>query len=158
MKRTLALLVFLAACGTDSTPGEQFFGTWMYNAGSSTTVTCPNSAPDTTADTGSFTVTEGTTSDIIVVPPAGDKCPPQKYDVNGNTATIVPGQTCMYTENDPQLGSVMVNGAFATGTFTLGADKKTVSGQGAGTVMLTAAAGTANCSVTTVLTATKVGN
>ena len=157
MKRTLGLLVFLAACGTNGAPGDDYFGTWMYNAGSTTTVTCPN-GPQTSASTGSFTVTEGTVSDIIVVPPAGDKCPPQKFDVSGKTATIVTGQNCMYTENDPQLGSVMTNISYATGAFTLGADKKTVMGQSAGSVVFTAASGTATCSFTTVLTATKVGN
>ena len=158
MKRTLALLVFLAACGTDGSPGDDFHGTWMYNTGSSTTVSCPGQAANTAPDTGSFTVTEGTMSDIIVVPPAGDKCPPQKFDVSGKTATVVAGQTCMYTENDPQLGSVMTNIAYATGSFTLGGDKKSVSGQGAGTVTFTAASGTVTCPFTTVLTASKVGN
>ena len=97
-------------------------------------------------------------SDLIVVPPAGNKCPPSKFDVSGKMATIVAGQTCMFTENDPQLGAVMYNIAYATGSFTLGADKKSVSGQGAGTVMLTASTGTATCSFTTVLSASKVGN
>lgn len=158
MKRTLPLFLFLAACGTDGSAGEDFFGTWMYNAGSTSTVNCPGQAASTSPDTGSFMVTEGTMSDLIVVPPAGDKCPPQKYDVNGNAATIVAAQVCMYTENDPQLGSVMYNISYATGSFTLGADKKTVSGQGAGSVMLTASSGTVTCSFTNVLTATKVGN
>lgn len=157
MKRTLALLAFLAACGTDGSPGDDFIGTWMYNSGSSTTVTCSN-GPTTDADTGSFMITEGTMSDLIVVPPAGNKCPPQKFDVAGKTATIVTGQTCMYQENDPQLGNVTYNISYATGQYTLGADKKTVTGSGGGTVMLTAAAGNATCSFTSMLTATKVGN
>lgn len=157
MKRTLALLVFLAACGTDGSPGDDFIGTWMYNAGSSTTITCPN-GPTTSPDTGSFTVTEGTMSDLIVVPPAGDKCPPQKFDVSGKTATIVAGQTCMYQENDPQLGNVTYNIAYATGTFTLSGDKKMLSGSGGGTLMLTAAAGNATCSFTSTISASKVGN
>src|SRR5438093_3404896 len=108
MKRFVGLVVFLAACGSDSAPGQEFFGTWMYNAGSSTTITCPN-GPTTNPSTGSFMVTEGTMSDLIVVPASGDKCPPQKYDVSGKTATIVAAQTCMYQTNDPQLGNVTVN-------------------------------------------------
>lgn len=90
--------------------------------------------------------------------PAGDKCPPQKFDVSGKTATIVAGQTCMYQENDPQLGNVTYNIAYATGTFTLSGDKKMISGSGGGTLMLTAAAGNATCSFTTTISASKVGN
>jgi hypothetical protein len=157
MKRTLALLVFLAACGTDGSPGDDFIGTWMFNAGSSTTTTCPNGST-TDPDQGSFTVSEGTMSDLILNPAAGDKCPPRKFDVNGKTATIVAGQTCMYQENDPQLGNVTVNVAFATGTVTLSADKKMITGTGGGTIMLTAAAGNATCSFTSTTSATKVGN
>lgn len=157
MKRTLALLVFLAACGTDGSAGDAFFGTWMYNSGSSTTFTCPNGST-TDTETGSFTVSEGTMSDLIVNPAAGDKCPPRKFDVGGKTATIVAGQTCMYQENDATLGNVTYNIAFATGTFTLGADSKMFSGTGGGTVMLTFSTGNATCSFTSTVSATKVGN
>jgi hypothetical protein len=157
MKRTLALLVFLAACGTDGSPGDDFKGTWMFNSGSSTTFTCPNGST-TNPDQGSFTVSEGVMSDIILNPAAGDKCPPRKFDVSGKTATIVAGQTCMYQENDPQLGNVTYNVAFATGTVTLSGDKKMLTGSGAGTVMLTAASGNATCSFTSTTSATKVGN
>ena len=157
MKRTLALLVFLAACGTDGSPGDDFMGTWMYNSGSSTTTTCPNGST-TDTETGSFTVSEGTMSDLIVNPGSGDQCPPRKFDVNGKVATIVAGQTCMYMVNDPDLGNVTVNAAFATGTFTLSADKKMISGTGGGTLMLSNAAGNVTCSFTTTMSATKVGN
>lgn len=157
MKRTLALLMFLAACGTDGSPGDDFFGTWMFNAGSSTTFTCPNGST-TDADTGSFTVSEGTMSDLIVNPAAGDQCPPRKFDVSGKTATIVAGQTCMYQMADATNGNVTYTFAFATGTFTLSGDKKMLSGTGGGTVMLSAAAGNATCSFTSTTSATKVGN
>jgi hypothetical protein len=97
-------------------------------------------------------------SDLIVNPTTGDKCPPRKFDISGKSATIVAGQTCMYSENDPQLGNVTYNIAFATGTFTLGADNKMFSGTGGGTVMLTAPSGNATCSFTSTISATKVGN
>ena len=157
MKRTLALLAFLAACGTDGGPEDAFIGTWMYNAGSSTTTTCPNGST-TEPDQGSFTVSAGTMSDLILNPASGDKCPPRKFDVSGKMATIIAGQTCMYQENDPQLGNVTVNVAFATGTATLSADGKMLTAAGGGTIMFTAAAGNATCSFTSTTSATKVGN
>jgi hypothetical protein len=158
MKRTLALLVFLAACGTDGSPGDDFIGTWTYNAGSTTTRTCPDPTLSATdMDTGSFQIAEGTMSDLIAVPQSGDKCPAIKYDVNGKTATIVGGQTCMYTENT-QNGAIMVSGAYATGTFTLGADKKTMSGMATGSVTFTGSGGTITCSVTGSMSAVKAGN
>ena len=157
MKRTLALLVFLVACGTDGSPGDDFMGTWMFNSGSSTTFTCPNGST-TDPDTGSFTVTEGTMSDLIVSPAAGDSCPPRKFDVTGKTATIVAGQTCTYMMADATLGNVTYNVAFATGSFTLSGDKKMFTGTGGGTVMLSWPTGNATCSFTSTTSATKVGN
>ena len=97
-------------------------------------------------------------SDLIVVPPSGNKCPPQKFDVAGKSATIVAAQTCMYMENDPQLGNVTYNIAYATGTFNLSGDNKMITGSGGGTLTITAAAGNATCSFTNTLSATKVGN
>ncbi len=158
MKRILGLLVVLAACGTDGSAGDNFVGTWTYNAGSTTSIACPDpSFNSTDTQTGSFQIAEGTSSDLIVVPQSGDKCPAQKFDVNGKVATIVGGQTCMYTENTAN-GAVMVSGAYATGTFTLGADNKTVSGSQTGSVTFTGSGGTITCSVTGSMSAAKVGN
>ncbi|MBL0213143.1 MAG: hypothetical protein IPQ07_04620 [Myxococcales bacterium] len=158
MKRTLGLLVFLAACGTNGSAADDFIGTWTYNAGSTSTLDCPdNSLDNTTMETGTFQIAEGTTSDFIVVPQSGDKCPAQKFDVSGKVATIVTGQVCMYTENTTN-GTVMVSGAYATGTYTLSADKKTVSGSQTGSVTFTGSAATITCSVSGSVSATKVGN
>ncbi len=158
MKRTLGLLVVLAACGTDGPAGAEFIGTWQYNAGSTTTQTCPDPTFNSTDTlTGSFQIVEGTMSDLISVPQSTDKCPAIKYDVAGKVATIVGGQTCMFTENTTS-GAVMVSGAYATGSFTLGADKKSITGSQTGSVTYTGAGGTITCSLTGSASAVKVGN
>lgn len=158
MKRILGLLVLVAACGTDGNPGDDFIGTWTYNAGSTSTQDCPDNTLDSNAAlTGSFQIAEGIDSDFIIVPSAGDKCPAQKFDVNGKVATILPGQTCMYTENTTS-GAIMVSGAYATGTYTLGADKKAVTGQQAGSVTYSGAGGSITCTLSGTVSASKVGN
>jgi len=155
---SVACVMAMAACGESEDPSEAFIGTWTYNAGSTTNTDCPDNQFDSVdPETGSFQITEGTASDLIVVPQAGDKCPAIRYDVNGNAATIQPSQTCMYTENTTG-GAVMVSGAYTTGTYTLAADKKSATGTGTGSVTLTGAGGTITCSVTITVAATKAGN
>jgi len=157
MKRALGLLLFLAACGTDSTTSN-FVGTWTYNPGSTVMRTCPDTTLNSTSMlTGSFQLADGTMSDIIAVPQSGDQCPAVKYDITGKVATIVAGQTCMYTQNTTS-GTVMTMIAYATGTFTLGADNKSVTGAQAGSVTFTGAGSTQTCSFTGTLSAGKVGN
>ena len=158
MNRILGLLVLVAACGTDGNGADSFIGTWTYNPGSTSVRDCPDNALDSNvALTGSFQITAGIDSDFIVVPASGDRCPAVKFDVAGKVATIVPGQTCMFTDTTGG-GALMVNGAYATGTYTLGADKKSMSGQQAGSVMFTNATGSTTCSVSGTVTASKVGN
>ena len=158
MNRFLGLLVLVAACGTDGNPADDFIGTWTYNAGSTVTRDCTNNAFDANAAlTGSFQIAEGIDSDFIVVPASTDKCPAQKFDVSGKIATIVPNQTCVYTDTSTN-PSVMVNGAYATGTYTLGADKKSMTGQQAGSVMFSNATGSTTCTISGTVSAAKVGN
>ncbi len=158
MNRFLGLLVVMAACGTDGNPGEAFIGTWTYNAGSTSTRDCPDNSLDTNVTlSGSFQIAEGIDSDFIIVPASGDKCPATKFDVSGKVATILSNQTCMYTENTTS-GAIMISGAYATGTYTLSADKKGVTGSQAGSVTFTGAGGTITCTVSGTVSATKVGN
>lgn len=160
MKTILGALCMMAmaACGDGESSSDAFIGTWTYNAGSITNTDCPDNQFDSNEpQTGSFQITEGTASDLIVVPQAGDKCPAIRYDVNGNIATIQPGQTCAYTENTTG-GAVMVMGAYTTGTYTLSTDKKSATGAGTGSVTLTGAGGTITCSVSGSLSVTKAGN
>ena len=154
----LAGLVFvlgLAACGTDSS-ADAFIGTWQYNAGSTATRDCPDNTLDlTTPLSGSFQLAAGTMSDLIEVPSSGDQCPAQKFDVKGKTATIVPGQTCMYTDNTVS-PPIMVSIAFATGTYTMSGSM--ITGTQMGSVTYTATGGNTTCTLSGTLSATKVGN
>lgn len=144
----------MAGCGDGESASDAFIGTWTYNTGSTSNLDCPDNAFDNNDIlSGSFQVAEGTMSDLISIPQSGDKCPAIRYDVNGKVATIQPSQTCMYTEN-----GVMVNGAYGTGTFTLSADGKTATGSGTGSVILSGAAGSVTCSLTSSISATKAGN
>ena len=162
MKIILALLFLtITACGDDGGTGgddvASFIGAWTYNAGSTTTVDCQDNRFDSTdISTGTFQVTSGTMSDLIVVPEADDKCPAQRFDVVGNVASIQSGQTCMYTQMESGL-TFTFTGAYSMGTYTLSADKLMVSGSQSGSLMVSGAV-TTTCSVSGSMSATKVGN
>ena len=149
----------MAACSDSESSSDAFIGTWTYNAGSLNNTDCPDTQNDSNdPQIGSFQITEGTSSDIIVVPDAGDKCPAVRYDVNGNMAVLQPGQTCAYTTTTTSGGTVMLMGAYTTSSFTLSADKKSATGAGTGSVTVTGPGGTITCSVSQTLSITKAGN
>lgn len=92
-----ALLVFWASgCGIGEQRSiSQFSGTWSEEAGSTFELTC-NGETWTDDSTSNITLSEGTNSDLIY---ADDECT-LEFDVDGDRATIVPGQTCEISVDD----------------------------------------------------------
>ena len=130
--RAICLAFLLCACGGDDGGNEraaEFIGTWMWSAGATITVDCDNDAGDSNeAETGTFEIQAGTSSDLVIVPdPSGSmaSCPPVRYDVSGDTATAQAGQGCTY-EEDVGVGTLMIMGTLNSGTGTLNADGTTL--------------------------------
>jgi len=144
--------------GGGDDPADKFIGTWTYNANSTTALDCQNNALDTTiTETGTFQIAAGTSSDLIDVPDADDTCPPTRYDVNGNVATIQSGQTCMETKMTNGGATYMINAALNTGTYTLSGDGMMVNGTSTAGLTFTGAIAT-TCTATLSMSATKTGN
>ena len=58
------------------------------------TINCPGFATDTESVTGNFTVSKGSTSDLVVL---DNQCS-LKFSVSGTTANAAPGQICTMTD------------------------------------------------------------
>jgi len=71
MIKTIAMALLamtMAACGDGTNDADAFIGTWTYNAGSVNNTDCPDNQFDSVdPQTGSFQVTAGIDSDLIVV-------------------------------------------------------------------------------------------
>jgi hypothetical protein len=76
----------------------KFLGTWIYGTGSTATTDCPGQTPSTDLSTSSFTVTLKSANTITLSAGAALACN-LDFTVAGNTATIVPGQSCMVTQS-----------------------------------------------------------
>src|SRR5262245_8104947 len=71
--------------------GAAFLGTWRWATGTST-LTCNDGAMDSYPVSGTFTISRGTTSDLVLV----DWACTSRFDVDGARATVRPGETCLY--------------------------------------------------------------
>ncbi len=76
----------------------KFLGTWVYGTGATATTDCPGQTPSTDLSTSTFTVTLKSANTITLSAGAALACN-LDFTVAGNTATIVPGQSCMVTES-----------------------------------------------------------
>ena len=135
MKQLASLLVFLVACGGGSGDGaDEFVGTWTYQAGSTSKLDCDNNQLDrTSTETGSFSVAEGSDSDLVLDQlDASDPCPAMKFDVSEGVATAMAGQTCMQTTSGTTISitdQMMRATVDDTGTMTItGSGKVAISG------------------------------
>src|SRR4051794_29077918 len=89
-----------------------FEGTWT-SAKGSLTLNCVGYPPKTLDDMGTVVISKGTMSDIVAV---SDGCE-LAANVAGNTATILPGQSCSGM-GDGETDDFSYN----SGTFVIGAD------------------------------------
>lgn len=138
MQKTASLLMVLAlaGCGDSngggSTPSDldRFLGTWTISTGT-LTANCPAPLPPTITSplTGEQTVQKGTASDLVFnVQPMCQLL----LDVNGNSATVRPRQSCTVTAagaNVPgtvESGNLTVSGE--TATFNLAGNAMVIGG------------------------------
>ena len=71
----------------------KFLGTWTYGTGAAATTDCPGQTPSTDISANSFTVALKSGNTITLSAGSALACTID-FTVSGNTATIVPGQTC----------------------------------------------------------------
>jgi hypothetical protein len=88
-------VAFGAGCGSSDGFGreEDFVGTWQYTSGTRTT-TCAGQS-QTEIATGNLALSTGISSDLVMV----DETCSLRFDIIGNTASLIPGQSCNAISN-----------------------------------------------------------
>ncbi len=144
MNARISLLV-LALCGSAACGQSGFIGTWSVSGGTFT-YTC-DGVGGSQNDTGDFDIAASATNSSNLVSTDSNGCNLQ-WTPNGDTATLVAGQSCSGTEND-----VTFDATYTSGTATLTSSTVlTVSATGTGT------ANGATCTFTNTLTANLVSH
>jgi hypothetical protein len=162
MKHSLIFLcscaIAVGACGSDSADRvDDLAGTWMWSAGAAVALDCADNRLDrTTARSGSFVLSRGTSSDLILQPDAGDTCAPVRFDVAGASMTPQPSQSCTYTATAAGQ-AVNITISYTGGSSTLSADGKQLTVSIAASSVLGGGL-TTTCTQSVSGTATKVGN
>ncbi len=137
IKAILVSLVLTAgACGggSDGKDLSRFAGVWSPTAGT-TTVTC-SGASQTSAVTGNVTWAMGTSSDLIQTV-SGSSCVIHA-DVEGDTASGVGTQTCVWDSTDAYYGDSLSTSISLTAyTFVIGSDGHTATENFSGTLLQT---------------------
>ena len=134
----------------DQSSVDDFTGLWSWNSGSNIDENCPSNSY-TASQTGNFTIVESSSADIVL---SGDDCN-YEFDVNGDRATIVSGQTC---EQQVQAGDgslVDVTWEWSVWTLELSGDSVTASGNG--TTTYKGPGGEMDCSVSLNGSLSRVG-
>ena len=75
---------------------SKFLGSWIYGTGATATTDCPGQTPSTDISANTFTVSLKSANTISLSAGSALACTID-FTVAGNTATIVPGQTCTVT-------------------------------------------------------------
>ena len=117
LKNPLKLsLIALLATGCGPTAAS-FKGLWTYSSGASSTTCTVNGRPaaSTGEPKGNEVLSGGTDSDLVLVDASGCNL---KFNLAGNQATAIPGQTCTSTS-----GNVTTYIKVITYTLTLSADR-----------------------------------
>ena len=96
----------------DADEALAFVGTWLWATGVST-LTCNDGTMDSHPVSGNFTISKGTSSDLVLVEGA---CA-TRFDVDRERATVRPGETCVYYDD-----TVAVTAAFNTFELMLTSD------------------------------------
>jgi hypothetical protein len=145
----------LGGCGSDDSGGQDFLGTWKFEAGSTSTLTCDNAALNSTSTIdSSFMLSTGVSSDLVE-PDENNECEPIRYDVNGQVATLQASQTCSTsaTTTGGSRYTVLLN--ITSSTYTLGMDGTSLTSTGGGTITFSGAI-TASCTLRSNGTAKKI--
>ena len=146
----LAIMVALAACGTDDTAAA-LAGTWMPAPGAVLTLNCNGNAV-TDMLTSAEVFAKGVDANLATTSGLSSGSCTLRYDVNGKTATARAGQSCTEMEN----GLTIVI-TIQTATLTLGADSEMMTESVSGTAQVTGTV-TGTCTVGATYTLSKVSN
>ena len=156
MRHTIKILALvlglgLSACEEPENPSGKFVGTWRATSGTVTTL-CPGYEAITDPLNGSLTWAVGVSSDLVGTDP-GSACP-TLADVNGGTATGLPGQTCSGSDGAGGVYTVSVTSY----TFVVSPDGRTATENQSGTLMAVLDGATVVCSVNASGSYQKISN
>lgn len=114
-------ILVLSGCGMEDS-ASAFTGVWKFNPGSNIVLTCPNGMTRNMELVGNTTFVKGTSADLF-----WDQggCS-WNFDVNGSTATVVPGQECLMVS---ELNNTQ-SWAWATLSMTRSGESMTITGSG----------------------------
>ncbi len=148
----LVFVLALSACGRqDGDNLGRFVGTWRATSGTVTTI-CPGYQPFTDPVSGNLVWSSGVSSDLISTDPIG-ACA-MMADVNGATASAVPGQSCTLPDGLGGLSTV----TFVGYTFVISADGQTATENGSGHVTYVVEGASIVCSFNESGSYQKIGN
>ena len=136
----VVLCAALSGCGSDDSKssggGDKFTGTWNVTGGS--VILGGDCGNQTTALTGTVVFTKGSTSDLIATI---EDCP-LKFDVRGNSASALSGQTCTVSDSGVT-GTLTYQSVVVTST-----DGKVATISGNGVISATVAGTAVTCTET----------
>jgi hypothetical protein len=147
----LALALVLPACdntgtSTGSDPSE-FVGSWAENG--QEWITCGGTAGTPTQITGTFTVNRGVDAPLSVILP-NSSCI-LNMDVDGNTATLRPAQSCSETTSGATVTIALTSGTISLSDATSGTMNL------AGTATVSSGTKSVQCTLSAMATLNKVG-
>ena len=148
----LVLVLALSACGAEDRDHlGRFVGTWRATSGTVTTI-CPGYQPFTDPVSGNLVWSSGVSSDLISTDLNG-ACA-MMADVNGATASGVPGQSCTGPDGIGGLSTV----TFVGYTFVISADGHTATENMSGHVTYVVEGASIVCSFNQSASYQKIGN
>ena len=148
----LVFVLALSACGGEDRDNlGRFLGTWRATSGT-LTMLCPGFQPFTDAVSGNRVWSSGVSSDLISTDPNG-ACAIMA-DVNGATASGVPGQSCTGPDGIGGIQTETVDGY----TFVISADGQTATENMSGHVNYSVEGVSLVCSFNETASFQKIGN
>jgi hypothetical protein len=143
----LVLGLALPACGGQADDEAQFVGSWAENG--QEWITCSGMSPTSTPIMDTFTVNRGVDAPLTVIL-QNPSCV-LNLDVDGNTATLRPGQSCSQTTSGATATLMLT-----TGTISLN-DAKDGTMTFSGTGEASSSTRSVNCTFSSMVTLNKVG-
>ena len=157
MRHTIKMLCLVFVLAVSACGGEEgdnlgrFVGTWRATSGTVTTF-CPGYASFTDPVTGNLVWSSGVSSDLISTDP-NSACAIMA-DVNGATASGVPGQSCTGPDGIGGMSTVTFDGY----TFVISADGQTATENMSGHVTYVVEGASLVCSFNQSGSYQKIGN
>lgn len=121
----VVIVVAGAGCGFFGAHIDGFTGTWSWDGGSALDINCPGES-FTETQSGNVSLIEGADADVVF---SNDDCS-WNYDVDGDTASIIPGQSCEYDRYTQQGDRVENTIEWSSYTLNRSGESMTVSANG----------------------------